>query len=183
MKGLRHVLIAITLGWSFLTPAWAQPAFNGEASEQFRSALIAFESQEYEAAYRGFMDAFQTEPVHTRTTAALLMAGKALYRMGDYAQALDLLATFHREYSSSRYLQEASQVMAYARMELGNAELLSGAVRVGVALPLTGRILRSARPYSMEFGWRLRTTMHEAAVLYNLFSVTRRIRRLWPGRR
>ena len=160
MEGLRHVLIAMTLGWGFLTPAWAQPAFNGEASEQFGSALIAFESQEYEAAYRGFMDAFQTEPVHTRTTAALLMAGKALYRMGDYAQALDLLATFHREYPSSRYLQEASQVMAYARMELGNAELLSEAVRVGVALPLTGA--DPALSTSLFNGIRLAVADHNA---------------------
>ena len=130
--------VFLVLLWVAGAQVGAQPAYDGEASEQFRLALIAFESREYDAAYRRFMEVFNLEPAHTRTTAALLMAGKALYRMGDHAQVLDVLGLFHRDYPTSRYLPEASQVMAYARLELGKAELLSEAVRIGVALPLTG---------------------------------------------
>ncbi|MDE2958034.1 MAG: ABC transporter substrate-binding protein [Bacteroidota bacterium] len=147
----------LVLLWVAGTQVQAQPIYDGAASEQFRSALIAFESREYEVAYRRFVDVFNREPVHTRTTAALLMAGKALYRMGDYARALEVLGSFHRDYPTSRYLREASQVMAFARLEMGKAERVSAAVRIGVALPLTGvdpalsRSLFSGIRYAVDY--------------------------------
>lgn len=154
-------LMLLAAGWGLTSTIWAQPARDGQAEAQFQSALIAFESEEYGAAYRGFMEVYNRAPVHSKTTAALLMAGKSLYRSGDFAQSLSLLKEFHRTYPSSRYMEEVSQVMAYARLELGKEELQSNAVRIGVALPLTG--VDPSLSHSLFAGIRLAADLHNSS--------------------
>ena len=153
-------LLLVVAGWSLPSTIWAQPARDGQAEAQFQSALIAFESEEYVAAYQAFMDVYDRVPVHSKTTAALLMAGKALYRSGDFAQSLSLLGEFHRSYSTSSYMEEVSQVMAYARLELGKEALKSEAVRIGVALPLTG--VDPSLSQSLFRGIRLAVDLHNS---------------------
>ena len=77
--------------------------------------LGAYEAEDYAGAFFGFRDVYERDPVHTKTTAAHLMAGKALYRHGDHQAAIDLLQEFIREYSSSRYREEAERVIAAAQ--------------------------------------------------------------------
>ena len=160
MHVLRLGLIILVAGLAVPLWAAAQPAIGQGADEQFRSALVAFESGEYGPAYTGFMEVFNRQPEHPKTTAALLMAGKALYRMGDYSEALNLLEKFHSTYSTSQYLEEASRLMAYARLEQGNELLRLDAINVGVALPLTGADPVLTR--SLFNGIRLAVDQHNA---------------------
>ena len=118
--------------------AVAQPTSDPEAEALFHSALTSFEAEEYLQAYRGFYSVYERTPEHIKTTAALLMAGKALFRLGDYMSCIDLLDEFKRKYSTSSYLQEAERILEYARLELRKADIQSNAVRIGVVLPFFG---------------------------------------------
>ena len=69
-----------------------------EADAIFQQALDALEAEDYAMAYRRFRFVYEAYPVHRKTTAAILMGGKALYRFGDYPHAVDLLTEFIRTY-------------------------------------------------------------------------------------
>ena len=107
------------------------------SEERFTAALEAFEAEAYDRAYAEFVALYRQEPVHDHTAAALLMAGKALYRRGRYQESMDLLEQFRVALPRSRYLAEAEQVIAYARLRLRHGEVRAGALRLGVALPLS----------------------------------------------
>ncbi|PSQ69754.1 MAG: amino acid ABC transporter substrate-binding protein [Bacteroidetes bacterium QH_2_67_10] len=112
-----------------------------EAESAFRRGLEAFEAGDYEMAVQRFDVAAGSYPLHQTTTAAALMAAKALYRLGEYARADERLSRFLREYPSSGYVGEARRVRGYARQQLG-LEGEGGERRVldlGIALPLTDR--------------------------------------------
>ncbi len=127
----RRSILAAFITVTFVSAVFAQQ----RAEEAFADALSAFESEDYNRAYAGFLALYEMEAAHNRT-AALLMAGKSLYRRGSYQESIDLLARFRSEHPGSSYLAEAEQVMAYARLRLRSAETAAGALRLGVALPL-----------------------------------------------
>lgn len=117
--------------------AQAQLAPETDVDVQFEAALASFESEEYAVAFYGFRQLYERVPEHSKTTAALLMAGKALYRLGEYEPCIELLGTFRTRFPSSSYLQEAERVSAFARLEMGKGVVQSEALRVGIALPLS----------------------------------------------
>jgi len=104
--------------------------------ERFSEALTAFEAEDYSRAHGAFLALYRIEPSHDYTTAALLMAGKSLYRMGHYQESIDALYLFLSRYAESDYLREAEQVIAYARLRLRHEEEQEGVLRLGVAMPL-----------------------------------------------
>ena len=103
---------------------------------RFSAALEAFEAEDYKRAHDAFLALYHHQPEHYRTEAALLMAGKSLYRLQHYQQALTLLERFGTERPNSVHRAEAEQVMAYARL-LKYAGQGNGVLRLGVALPLS----------------------------------------------
>lgn len=135
---IRFSLICVVLIWGAgVCAAQAPPRQSVEVEEAFSAALGAYEAEDYAGAFFGFRDVYERDPVHTKTTAAHLMAGKALYRHGDHQAAIDLLEEFIREYSSSRYREEAERVIAAARIGQEHRRVNDSAINLGLALPLS----------------------------------------------
>ena len=129
---MPSVVLAVLLMASGVRVASAQDAHEA----RFAEALAMFEAGDYGRAYDGFHALYNMRPLHSHTTAALLMAGKSLYREERYEMCIQLLGRFHSEHRSSSYLGEAERVIAYARLKLRHAEVRSSAFLLGVALPL-----------------------------------------------
>ena len=135
----RRTLLFLIAGLGVLAPTAAQPAAEAvprlaEAEAIFDQALGAFEEGDYGMAFRRFRFVYDNYPLHRKTTAATLMAGKALYRDGAYERAATLLDEFRRLYPTSRYLAEADRTARLARQAL--AEGRQPPVNLGIALPL-----------------------------------------------
>ena len=108
---------------------------NEDAELVFDQALEAFEQGDYGMAYRRFRLVVQDYPLHRKTTAAMLMAGKALYRSGEFDQAIDVLGRLIEQYPSSSYLDEARRTRQFARQQLDHTEETREVTRLGVLLP------------------------------------------------
>lgn len=120
------------------SPAQAQqpvPRID-DAELVFQQAIEAFEEGDYGMAYRRFRLVYESYPLNRKSTAALLMAGKALYRDGEYGQAIDLLNTLIRRYPSSGYLDEARRVIELAQRRGGEGGGPRGVTDIGIVLPL-----------------------------------------------
>ena len=120
--------------------AQADPVPRIEEAEQvFQRGVDAFEAGDYGMALQRFEVAIGSYPLHQKTTAAALMAAKALYRQGEYARADERLSRFLREYPSSSYVGVARRVRSYAREQLGLATgggAAAQTIQLGIALPL-----------------------------------------------
>lgn len=107
---------------------------NAQAQELFTQALAAFESGAYAESAAQFSRVAEAFDLHTLTTAASLMEGKALYRAGAFQQAIDALRRFEERFGSSRYVSDARRTrrMAASALEAtGNS-----AISVGIILSL-----------------------------------------------
>lgn len=134
----------------FVTPAYAQlgpiepiPA----AEELFEQGLTAFEDGDYGVAERYFSQVYEDYPLHRRTTAAMLMAGKALYRLGSYPEAAAVLEDLTSTYPSSRYIGPAQQTLEYARLLQDAAAREARVVQMGIILPLEGDDALISQPF------------------------------------
>lgn len=137
------LLIALMCGAGWSIPAQAQSGdraipVNEQAELVFDQGLAAFERNDYDLAYRRFRLVNEYE-LNRKTTAALLMGGKALYRSGRYRDAVDVLQTLRRNYPSSSYADEAARVIDYARQGLNEYGNAPDTLRIGILLPLRDR--------------------------------------------
>lgn len=137
-RAVRRAALVVALAAGGIHAVLAQYAVPADeaAAVLFEEGLAAFEDADYRRALDYFERVYERRPVHTRTTAALVMAGKALYRSGEYARCLDLLRDFERQYPASRYGSEAGRLRVYAEVQLEHAEARRAAVKLGVALPM-----------------------------------------------
>ena len=109
-----------------------------DAESIFQQALDAFEDGDYGMAYRRFRLVFETYPLHRKTTAAMLMAGKSLYRDGNLGRAVDMLETFMQRYPTSGYIDEAERVIDLAESRGRQEEEAASVHDLGILLPLQG---------------------------------------------
>ena len=115
----------------------SQPVPSAEAEERFQVALEAFESGDYNYASQFFRDVYRQVPAHTKTTAAYLMAGKSLHRLGDHEAAIALMEEFLAGYPTSGYQEAAFRLIVAAQQTLRDVQRDAEALQVGVALPLS----------------------------------------------
>lgn len=120
-------------------PVWAQqaPAIpqNEDAELMFEQGLSAFEQGHYGTAYQRFRLVTEYD-LNRKTTAALLMAGKALYRAERYGEAVDVLTTLLDQYPGTSYRSTAEEVLDAARKGLDAYGQVPDTLQVGVVLPL-----------------------------------------------
>ena len=102
----------------------------------FEQGVEAFEEGNYGMAYRRFRLLTNTLPLNRKTTAAVLMAGKALYRQGEYERAISVLSRFVRTYPSSSYVLEAEEALRFAEEQLDLEAERTSVAALGITLPL-----------------------------------------------
>lgn len=143
-RGKYRSHLAVLLILLVLAPsaAWAQEAegdrvpYIEEAESVFEQGLEAFEGGDYGMAYRRFRLVTNTYPLNRMTTAAVLMAGKALYRQGEFERAEDVLSRFIQTYPTSSYVDEAEEVLDFTREQMVLEAERQDVVNLGIVLPL-----------------------------------------------
>jgi ABC-type branched-subunit amino acid transport system substrate-binding protein len=133
---LRSVLFSLALLASAATPAAQAQAVPRVADAEliFDQGVEAFEARDYGMAARRFRLVYAQFPLNQKTTAATLMAAKALRRSGETARADALLTDLVASYPTSRYAAEARRMLG----ETPSAPAQRERVTLGVALPLRG---------------------------------------------
>lgn len=132
------VVGAVWCAFGAATLAQAQDATiprNPDAELLFEQALSAFEQGDYATAHRRFRLVIDY-PLNRKTTAALLMDGKALYRMERYDAAIDVLETLQERYPETTYRDAAREVLAAARDGRAAFGATPDTLRLGVLLPM-----------------------------------------------
>lgn len=138
----RPYVFFLLLGLLVAGPVWAQQngadrvQRNAQAEEAFERALEAFEAENYAIAYARFLEVYERFALHRKTTAAMLMAGKALYRNGEYRRAVEVLTALQRDYPTSSYRTDAGRTLGFAQQKLREEELRGAPIRLGIALPM-----------------------------------------------
>ncbi|MEX0599331.1 MAG: ABC transporter substrate-binding protein [Rhodothermales bacterium] len=134
----RFVVLAGLIATATPASVYAQDAIPTieDAELVFGQGVDAFESGDYETAHRRFRVVFETYELNRKTTAALLMAAKALYRADRFEEAVDLSERLIEEYPSSGYLEEARRVRRLANGQLDREAARREPREIGVLLPL-----------------------------------------------
>jgi branched-chain amino acid transport system substrate-binding protein len=122
--------------------AHAQPAAAPAivaAEQSFERGLRSFRAGQYDAAYSAFIRAATDYDFNQRTTAAYLMAGKALYAAGDFEGAASAMTTLIGSYPRSRYVEEARRVQRNAIDHIRSEPPAAEVTTIGVILPMSSR--------------------------------------------
>lgn len=143
-RSRAFLMCILVLLCGMTVPAVAQgvtePPPRIDAAElDFMQGVEAFEQEDYGMAYRRFRLVYETYPLNRKTTAAILMAGKALYREGAYQRAVDLMEALRTQYPTSSYTGEAQRMQGFAEQALRLAEQQSRTIQIGIALPMSDR--------------------------------------------
>lgn len=144
-----HILLLATLAGS---------AAGRQTARSFDDAVATFQSGAYEEAARYFALVAERDPDGPDATAALAMAGKALYRAGAYDEAVAALESFTRSHANSRYRDDAARTLELARdaVEAGQRT----AVEIGIVLSLSGEEV--VQTQAIFNGIRLAVDAHNA---------------------
>ena len=133
----RTVLTSLALVWANVALGQVVlPDVLPAADRDFAAALVQFESEDYEGAIAGFQRVSDDYAFNTKTTAAMLMAGKALYRAGRFDESALALKFFIDRYPRSRYVRAARETMRLAERAAEDAEQTKATV-LGVLLPMS----------------------------------------------
>src|SRR5690606_22854232 len=119
VRSLTWVVLVCTFVFAAPRTVRAQteiPPMVTGAERAFDEALSLFESGDYESAAERFDGAAEDYTFNRGSTAAMLMAGKSLYRAGDYLAAERALDRFVRRYPESRYVAAARETMRFSRV-------------------------------------------------------------------
>lgn len=130
---------------------------NEDAELLFEEGLAAFEEGEYTEAYRRFRAAVEY-PLHQKTTASLLMGGRALYRTGRYEDAISILETLLDRYPDTTYRAQANQIISYARDGQQSGQSAPDTLRIGLMINLEDE--EAARSQAFFNGVRLAVDRH-----------------------
>jgi len=154
------LLLALAIGGMAL-PGHAQE--RGEIPEisnaelMFEQGLAAYERGEYETAYERFRLVNEFE-LNRKTTAALLMGGKALIQMGRYREAVGRLETLLDRYPETTYREQAEVLIDRAQGRRGDPGQGRDTLRIGVTLPMEGG--RASLSQALFNGIRLAVDEH-----------------------
>lgn len=137
VRALVVAMLFVFVGVSTsITAASAQEILaNPEAEAEFAAGLESFEAGNYDAAYQSFRKVVDSYDLNYKTTAARLMAGKALYRMGEYERSIDALKRFVETFPNSKYVASARQTLAFAEEAQDHIEEMGKVKQIGVLLP------------------------------------------------
>jgi ABC-type branched-subunit amino acid transport system substrate-binding protein len=107
-----------------------------DAELMFEQGVAAFERGDYSKAAERFR-LVNDYSLNQKTTAALVMQGKALLRLGRYQETVDVLETLLDRYPETSYATEARRMLDVARKRVRQGDTRLDTLRIGVALPMT----------------------------------------------
>ena len=107
---------------------------NPDAELMFEQGLSAFERGAYGQAAERFR-LVNDYRLNRKTTAALVMQGKALLRLGRYEEAVTTLTTLLDRYPQTSYRAEANRVLDVAQKRVEEGQTRVDTLHVGIALP------------------------------------------------
>ena len=92
--------------------------FRPDVERVFVAAMRHFSGARFDSAAAQFVRCMRDFPYNHRTTGAMVMAGKAYYRLGNYRESVRLLKNFLDLYPKSTYLPDAHYTLGldYFRM-------------------------------------------------------------------
>jgi len=130
---------------------------NPDAELMFEQGVSAFERGDYQKAAERLRLA-NDYALNRKTTAAFVMQGKALLRLGRYQEAVDVIETLLDRYPETSYESEAQRVLVRARERRAQSASTPDTLRVGIALPMTDKFV--ALSQAMFNGIRLAVDQH-----------------------
>ncbi len=83
-----------------------------EVESHFKRALFAYQRQRYQSAFIKFKDLTDSQILHQRMTAALLMTGKSLYKLGQFDDAIPYFERLINDFPQSKYVDDAHYARA-----------------------------------------------------------------------
>lgn len=111
---------------------------NPDAELMFEQGLSAFERGAYQQAAERFR-LVNDYRLNRKTTAALVMQGKALLRLGRYEEAVSVLTTLLDRYPQTSYQTEAKRVLEVARTRIKQGQTRVDTLHIGILLPMTDK--------------------------------------------
>lgn len=157
----KILLLGVLMGLLTGMPTRAQQAGeiprNSDAELMFEQGLAAFERGDYQQAAERFR-LVNDYTLNRKTTAALVMEGKALLRLARYQDAVDVLTTLLDRYPETSYRGEAEQVLKRARERLKGQGQRVDTLRIGIALPMADEYIGLTQ--AMFNGIRLAIDQH-----------------------
>ncbi len=130
------VLLFAAVLWALPVQAQEPVPVIEDAELIFSQGIEAFEDGDYGMAYRRFRLLYNTYEVNRKTTAAMLMAAKSLYRDGRYQDAIDLAERLADEFPTSSYVADARRASRLAADRLDRAVSEDQIRQLGILLPL-----------------------------------------------
>jgi len=91
----------------------AEEAYLVEAERVFERGLEAYDKEAFDKA-RTHFGKLSELPINQRSSAGLLMLGRALFQLGQYEEARQVTRRLEREFEGSRYSVDASLIMGDA---------------------------------------------------------------------
>lgn len=183
MKGISNLFMFVLLLWGISASSVnAQvsrdliPAIES-AESVFLTAVQAYEDQDYETSARLFGVVANTFDLHRKTTAALLMRGKSFYMGQDYVQANQVLTDLVTTYPTSRYVEEAEQLIQFTQEGTNPEYFDTQVIKLGIALPLNED--GSAFTQQLFNGIRMAVEDHNAVSYDSLLGPTRKIQMIF----
>ena len=110
----RNLVMPLTFLLFFLgmTPAEGdrtgrrELAYSSEAEKLFTRGVSAYRKQNFQQAREQFQKLLEF-PLHQRSSASQLMLGKVLFRLREYAPALEVARALEKRFADSRYVADA----------------------------------------------------------------------------
>lgn len=78
-----------------------------EVESKFKRALVAYKAKHYKSAFTKFEDLSNSQIIHQRMTASLLMTGKSLYKLHRYRDAISYFEELIDDFPESEYVDDA----------------------------------------------------------------------------
>jgi ABC-type branched-subunit amino acid transport system substrate-binding protein len=143
---LTILLVAFALHGRAQSAAQDSVLYKPATERLFQDAMKAFESQNYAQAEDGFLRIVNQAEVSHRTSAAYLMAAKAMYHRSAYRSSADLLRRFLDRFRRSEYIDDAHYTLALDFFQLEQYKECAGLLmRVHQSSPDTALAGRAER--------------------------------------
>ena len=114
--------------------------YSADAEKIFGDGLAAYRAERYDQALDRLQRLLEF-PLNQRSSAGQLLQGKALFRLGRFAEALDTARGLQRKFADSRYLPDARLLAGDAFFKLK---------RYYEAATEYGRLLATAAPLGIQ---------------------------------